>query len=70
MRYQVRHPIRHGGKRHEPSAIIEMTEKQAAPHLRAGVLHALPAETDTPPALEKSGTEDAKAPKAKKGAKA
>ena len=38
MKYRLRSPIRHGGKRIEPPAVVELTLVEAAPLLAAGVI--------------------------------
>lgn len=39
MKYCLRSPIRHGGKRIEPPAVVEMPLLAAAPLLAAGAIH-------------------------------
>lgn len=39
MKYRLRSPIRHGGKRIEPPAVVEMPLLAAAPLLAAGAIH-------------------------------
>ena len=39
MKYRLRSPIRHGGKRIEPPAVVEMPPLAAAPLLAAGAVH-------------------------------
>lgn len=39
MKYRILTPIRHGGKRYEPPAVVEMPLLAAAPLLAAGVIH-------------------------------
>ena len=38
MKYRILTPIRHGGKRIEPPAVVELTLVEAAPLLAAGVI--------------------------------
>ena len=38
MKYRILTPIRHGGKRYEPPAVVELTLVEAAPLLAAGVI--------------------------------
>ena len=39
MKYRILTPIRHGGKRYEPPAVVEMPLLAAAPLLAAGAVH-------------------------------
>ena len=39
MKYRILTPIRHGGKRYEPPAVVEMPLLAAAPLLAAGAIH-------------------------------
>ena len=39
MKYRILTPIRHGGKRYEPPAVVEMPPLAAAPLLAAGAIH-------------------------------
>nr|DAK45431.1 MAG TPA: hypothetical protein [Caudoviricetes sp.] len=39
MKYRILTPIRHGGKRYEPPAVVEMPPLAAAPLLATGAVH-------------------------------
>lgn len=63
MKYRILTPIRHGGKRYEPPAVVEMPLLAAAPLLAAGAIHLAEGEpTQGWLALDAQGIADLLAP--------